>query len=218
MGISYRKSFKAGPIRITASKSGISYSAGVKGARITRRADGRVQKTVSVPRTGARYTTTTRSKPTAASHRTARGQQSVPRSTPLRGRRTTIMPHLPPATTGALRFKGYLGTVTLSAGGIEIERSGMGRVNGNHSSSIRWDQLAGIDFLDPNIFSNGHIHFAATNDPRGLSATGRGNRLAAAARNPHAVMFAWHQRRTYKKLQALLSAPAPDWHHLHRTD
>ncbi len=43
MGLSYRKSTKIGPLRITASKSGISYSAGVKGARITKRADGRVQ-------------------------------------------------------------------------------------------------------------------------------------------------------------------------------
>ena len=210
MGFSYRKSFKAGPIRITASKSGISYSAGIKGARITRRADGRVQKTVSVPRTGICYSTTTRSKPRAVSHRTAGTQKPVPKSTPLRGRRATIMPHLPPVTTGALCFKGYLGTVTLSMSGIEIERSRIGRLNGNHSSSLRWEQLAGIDFLDPNIFRNGHIHFATENDPRGLSATGRGNRLAAAAGNPHAVLFAWHQRRTYRSLRALLSAPVPD--------
>lgn len=58
MGFSYRKSFKAGPIRITASKSGVSYSAGVKGARITKRADGRVQTTLSAPGTGLRHTTT----------------------------------------------------------------------------------------------------------------------------------------------------------------
>jgi hypothetical protein len=52
VGISYRKSFKAGPVRVTASQSGISYSAGVKGARITKRADGRVQTTLSAPGTG----------------------------------------------------------------------------------------------------------------------------------------------------------------------
>ncbi|MDR0656335.1 MAG: DUF4236 domain-containing protein [Treponema sp.] len=34
MGISFRKSFKAGPIRVNLSKSGIGMSAGVKGARI----------------------------------------------------------------------------------------------------------------------------------------------------------------------------------------
>ncbi|MEU0823109.1 DUF4236 domain-containing protein [Streptomyces mirabilis] len=58
MGFSYRKSFKAGPLRVTASKSGISYSAGAKGFRVTKRANGRVQTTISAPGTGLRYTTT----------------------------------------------------------------------------------------------------------------------------------------------------------------
>ncbi|WP_329327913.1 DUF4236 domain-containing protein [Streptomyces mirabilis] len=67
MGFSYRKTFKAGPIRISASKSGISYSAGVKGARVTKRADGRVQTTLSVPGSGLRYTETSsnRARPVA---------------------------------------------------------------------------------------------------------------------------------------------------------
>ncbi|MEU9197092.1 DUF4236 domain-containing protein [Streptomyces hundungensis] len=55
MGFSYRKSFKAGPIRVTASKAGISYSAGAKGVRVTKRADGKLQTTLSVPGTGLRY-------------------------------------------------------------------------------------------------------------------------------------------------------------------
>jgi hypothetical protein len=57
MGFSYRKSVKMGPFRMTASKSGVSYSVGVKGARVTRRANGRVQTTLSAPGTGLRYTT-----------------------------------------------------------------------------------------------------------------------------------------------------------------
>ncbi|MEZ0091132.1 DUF4236 domain-containing protein [Streptacidiphilus sp. EB129] len=57
MGLSYRESFTAGPFRVTASKSGISYSAGVKGARVTKRANGKVQTTLSAPGTGLRYTT-----------------------------------------------------------------------------------------------------------------------------------------------------------------
>ncbi|ACU77366.1 hypothetical protein Caci_8546 [Catenulispora acidiphila DSM 44928] len=69
MGFRYRKTFKAGPIRVTASKSGISYSAGVKGARVTKRADGRVQTTLSAPGTGLSYTKSSSStkKPTRAS-------------------------------------------------------------------------------------------------------------------------------------------------------
>lgn len=56
VGFSYRKSFKAGPFRVTASKSGVSYSAGVKGARVTKRVNGKVQTTLSAG--GVRYTTT----------------------------------------------------------------------------------------------------------------------------------------------------------------
>jgi hypothetical protein len=130
-------------------------------------------------------------------------------STPLRGRRTTILPQRPPVPPVGVLFKGYLGAVTLHPGGIQIERSKMGRVNGNHSSTLAWEELAGVDFLDPNIVRNGYVHFATAADPRGLTATGRGNRMAAAARNPHAVMFAWHQKRAYKRLRALLSATSP---------
>ncbi|MFG2792596.1 DUF4236 domain-containing protein [Streptomyces sp. NPDC048419] len=88
MGFSYRKTFKAGPIRITASKSGVSYSAGVKGARVTRRADGKVQTTLSVPGTGLRYTETagrSRAKPTANTAPPAKlPVQSGPTATELR--------------------------------------------------------------------------------------------------------------------------------------
>ena len=82
MGLSYRKSTKIGPLRITASKSGISYSAGVKGARITKRADGRVQNTLSVPGTGVRYTTTKPRTGKTAGRRT--GRASRPRRTQRR--------------------------------------------------------------------------------------------------------------------------------------
>lgn len=54
--VQYRKSKKFGPFRITASGSGISYSVGSGPMRVTRRADGRVQRTVSIPGTGIRDT------------------------------------------------------------------------------------------------------------------------------------------------------------------
>lgn len=86
MGARYRKTFKAGPIRVTASKSGISYSAGVKGARVTKRADGRVQTTLSAPGTGLSYTKssdstakTTRSGSTKNSKVTTPTQATKPR-------------------------------------------------------------------------------------------------------------------------------------------
>jgi tetratricopeptide (TPR) repeat protein len=56
------KSIKLAPgVRMTFSKSGVSYSAGVKGYRVTKRADGRVQGTASIPGTGLSHTTVSRS-------------------------------------------------------------------------------------------------------------------------------------------------------------
>jgi hypothetical protein len=206
MGVRYRKSFKVGPIRVTASKSGVSYSAGVKGARITKRADGRVQTSLSVRGTGLGYTATKAHKAKTAGHRAERVQQTVATSAPLPGQRSSVLSYPPPPGTRPLVFKGYLASVTLRPDRIQIDRTFMGRVNGNHTARILWGQLAAVDFLDPTRLINGHVHFAAADDPRGLTATGGGRRLAAAARNPHAIMFTWQQRAAYEQLRALLVA------------
>ena len=55
MGLRFRKSFKAGPLRFTMSKSGISSSVGVKGFRVTRTAKGKTRTTASIPGTGISY-------------------------------------------------------------------------------------------------------------------------------------------------------------------
>ena len=62
MGFRFRKSFKAGPFRATISKSGISTSFGVKGARITKKANGKTMSTVGIPGTGLSYVSETSSK------------------------------------------------------------------------------------------------------------------------------------------------------------
>ena len=51
----FRKSVKIGPFRVTLSKSGISYSTGVKGLRVTKTASGAVRTTASIPGTGISY-------------------------------------------------------------------------------------------------------------------------------------------------------------------
>lgn len=72
MGFTARKSFKVMPgVRMTVSKSGVSTSAGVRGARVTRGASGRVTGTVGIPGSGIRHTQTlggssSRSRPTSA--------------------------------------------------------------------------------------------------------------------------------------------------------
>lgn len=59
MGFRARKSIKIAPgVRMNFSKSGIGYSAGVKGYRVTKRADGRVQRTASLPGTGLSHVST----------------------------------------------------------------------------------------------------------------------------------------------------------------
>ena len=54
--VQYRKSKKVGPLRFTASTRGISTSVGSGPFRVTRRADGRYQRTVRVPGSGIRDT------------------------------------------------------------------------------------------------------------------------------------------------------------------
>ena len=59
MGFRARKSFKVMPgVRVTVSKSGISASAGVRGARVTRTASGRVTRTLGLAGTGVSHTKT----------------------------------------------------------------------------------------------------------------------------------------------------------------
>lgn len=61
MGFRYRKSINLGHgFRINISKSGIGYSWGVKGARITKTARGTIRATAYIPGTGLSYTAETR--------------------------------------------------------------------------------------------------------------------------------------------------------------
>lgn len=56
MGFRYRKSFNlGGGFRINLSKSGVGYSWGVKGYRVTKTANGRTRRTASIPGTGISY-------------------------------------------------------------------------------------------------------------------------------------------------------------------
>lgn len=55
MGLNFRKSINLGGLRINISKSGIGISGGVKGARITKSANGKTSVHLSVPGTGISY-------------------------------------------------------------------------------------------------------------------------------------------------------------------
>lgn len=57
MGLQFRKSINlGGGLRINLSKSGIGFSWGTKGFRVTKTAKGKVRTTASIPGTGISYT------------------------------------------------------------------------------------------------------------------------------------------------------------------
>lgn len=67
MGWRLRKSIQIIPgVRLNVSKSGIGYSVGGRGFRLTKRADGRVQQTVSIPGTGLSHVSTVGSRRNSA--------------------------------------------------------------------------------------------------------------------------------------------------------
>lgn len=55
MGLKFRKSIKMGPVRVNLSKSGVSTSVGVKGARVSLSSKGKARATVGIPGTGISY-------------------------------------------------------------------------------------------------------------------------------------------------------------------
>ena len=55
MGLRFRKSINIGPLRINLSKSGVGFSLGVKGFRVSRSAKGKMTATASIPGTGLSY-------------------------------------------------------------------------------------------------------------------------------------------------------------------
>lgn len=55
MGFRFRKSISLGPFRLNFSKSGVGYSFGGKGFRVTKTATGRTRTTASIPGTGISY-------------------------------------------------------------------------------------------------------------------------------------------------------------------
>lgn len=185
MGFSYRKSMKVGPVRVTASKSGISYSAGVKGARVTKRADGRVQTTLSAPGTGARYTATS-GRPNA-------------RVTPANGMPYVVIADGYAWTGEPAKFKGFgFRRVTLHSDHVEIKRLG-------HRFAIPAQDIIEVRAGAPMITAHGYLWFATEGDPVALSQYGQGSHGVTS--NRQVIMFnAWRpsHRRTFRHLCGLL--------------
>lgn len=83
MGFRVRKSIKIMPgVRMTISPSGVSTSFGVKGARVTRGANGRITRTIGIPGTGISHTETIRPARSSSSRATSQTYVPVPPVTP----------------------------------------------------------------------------------------------------------------------------------------
>jgi len=78
MGFRVRKSIQIVPgVRMNISKSGVGYSVGGRGYRVTKRADGRVNRTVGLPGTGISHTSTVSGATRNARAVTPRGTSSA---------------------------------------------------------------------------------------------------------------------------------------------
>lgn len=64
MGFRFRKTFGKGPFKMTVSKSGVGYSVGGKGFRVTKKAGGGTRTTANIPGTGISYSTDSKKKKT----------------------------------------------------------------------------------------------------------------------------------------------------------
>ena len=98
---SFRKSFNAGPLRFTVSKSGVSTSFGGKGARVTKLANGRTRSTLSVPGTGISYVSETSGKKAAKS-------RVQPAKAPRARSQTSTVATDAPMTVAAVRSLGVI--------------------------------------------------------------------------------------------------------------
>lgn len=85
MGGRFRKSVKLGGARINLSKSGIGYSVGGKGYRVTKKAGGGYRTTASVPGTGLSYVKDYSGKGTASMRRRSSGGSGSNGKKPKKG-------------------------------------------------------------------------------------------------------------------------------------
>ncbi len=91
MGMRFRKSINlGGGARVNLSKSGIGYSLGTKGARITKKSSGGTRRTLSVPGTGVSYVkeSGTGKRSSTSSPKTSRGGNKCPECGALIGNST----------------------------------------------------------------------------------------------------------------------------------
>lgn len=81
MGFKFRKSIKMGPVRVNLSKSGVSTSVGVKGARVSLSPKGKARATVGIPGTGISYSKSIGQKKSSTTKKASTRSSSQARNT-----------------------------------------------------------------------------------------------------------------------------------------
>ena len=122
MGFRFRKSFKAGPFRVTASKSGLGTSFGVKGFRTGIGADGRRRTTVTVPGGFSYQTTSGRRASRPTSSGAGLGCLVLVLAVPVIAAVGALVSFVSSLSTGAFVGLG-VGTLALAGGGLAVRRS-----------------------------------------------------------------------------------------------
>ena len=95
MGLRFRKSVKVGPMRVNISKSGVGYSVGGKGYRVTKKANGGMRTTASIPGTGISYVKDYSTKTSTKTTTTATRPTPVPTSANVSGSDTSLDKYCP---------------------------------------------------------------------------------------------------------------------------
>ncbi|NNG39703.1 DUF4236 domain-containing protein [Flexivirga sp. ID2601S] len=153
--VSFRKSKKVGPFRLTASKSGLSVSAGAGPVRITRRTDGKIQRTIRVPGTGVSDTRVISGPTIAAS------SQRNNNSDGARASQSSVAPIRPkslPTLNGygiIVDFDGR--TLTARATNAISARALLGAAHENRTLTVRRKDITSVRYRASTALVNGLI-------------------------------------------------------------
>lgn len=198
--VQFRKSKTFGPVRITVSKKGIGGSIGAGPVRVGIGADGKVRRTIRVPRTGIYDTkvvgqTGTHSKPKTITRARTAGTSVPTVETQLERRPVELRDIKPVVLQEPIIARGYHSAVTFDGWWITIKRTGI-----KHSTErIPLDHLKRVTWKQPSLIVNGYLQFVVVGDdqpPEGFPAV---------YGDPNAVVMRKYQVGRFELLRAMLS-------------
>ncbi len=116
-------------------------------------------------------------------------------------------PALRPPPWQPLTFKGHTATATLHQDRVEIRRSRLGKLGGHKDATVALADVVKILSREPRLLVNGYV-FLATDAAPGRLRGSASRPAGQIAGNPHTVMFAWAQ---WKSFAAFLESADATW-------